>query len=183
MSRPRLVPTTIARIGRSARVVAAVGGAALVGPPLIGAVGNRFRNHDSEAAASARLGLGLGLGASALRAMLSDPAAAETEPATQTARSREAATGASGADVGASPGSWALDGAPDLLGLGGKAVSAGIDGAGDLARIAGHGVRGLVGVAESVGGAMPDLGQVAGAVVGAIGAIAAIGAGLGDFNL
>ena len=191
MPRPRLVPFTIARIGRPTRVVAAAGGAALIGLPLIGAITSRFWDRDDEAEASAPLGLGLGLGlgAATLQGMLADPAAAETEQATRTARSEVAATGsgASGMDFGAGPGSWSLDGVPDLLGLGGKAVSAGVDGAGELAKIAGHGVCGLVGVAEAVGGAIPDLGDVAdvaGAVGDVVGAVlGAIGDGLGDLNL
>jgi hypothetical protein len=110
------------------------------------------------------LGLGLGLpGIAGLQVALDDPAvAAEAERAAEN-NAAVSGAGPSGADFGTGPGSWSLEGVPELLGLGGKAVSAGIDGAGEVAKLAGQGVRGLVDVAGTVGGALPDLGDIAGA--------------------
>ncbi len=184
MPRRRLVPATL-RAAVKPRRIAAAGGVALVGLPVIGAVADRLRAGKAAAVETAGPET-IGLGAS----LFADPTlAAEAERANQAAQnqvSQVSQTGTSGTDFGASSGSWSLDGAPDLLGLGGKVVSAGIDGAGEVAGLVKAAGSGLIEVAGAVGGALPDLGDIAGAA-GAVGEAAtdvlgAIGNGLGDLN-
>ena len=185
MPRPFKVASLFSRVGRPGRIAVAAAGAALVGLPVIGAVASRMRGGEGEVAAA------LGSGVLGLDGLILDPAAiADAErssQATVAARNPGVAAGSSGTDLGAGPGSWSLEGVPDLLGLGGKVVTAGVDGAGEVAKLAGHGIRGLVDVAGAVGGALPDLGDVAD-VAGAVGEVAgavlgAIGDGLGDLNV
>ena len=173
MPRPRLASK------KSVRIAAAAAGGALVSLPIIGAVSNRLRGDETAAE------------------LLADPELlAEAERTGQAVQQKHGvATQFSGLD--ASSTAWSLDGIADLVGLtaslGGKVVSAGVDGAGEVASLAGKGVHGLVEVAGAVGGALPDLGDLAGAagavgeVAGAVGGAAgdilgAIGDGLGDLN-
>ncbi len=174
MPRPRLASK------RSVRIAAAAAGGALVSLPVIGAVSNRLRGDEVAAAE-----------------FLTDPdLLAEAERTSQAVQQKQNAVGQVGSiDVGST--AWSLDGIAGLFdlttNLGGKVVSAGIDGAGEVASLAGKGVHGLVEVAGAVGGALPDLSDIAGAagavgdVAGAVGGAAgeilgAIGDGLGDLN-
>jgi hypothetical protein len=178
MSRPR-VPSK-----RSVRIAAAAAGGALVSLPIIGAVSNRLRGE--EVAADLLAG---GTGPEIL---------AEAERTGQAVERKQSALNQLGSvDALPASSSWSLDGIAGLVelttDLGGKIVSAGADGAGEVAHLAGKGVHGLLDVAGAVGGALPDLsdvakaagavGEVAGAVGGAAGDIlGAIGDGLGDLN-
>jgi hypothetical protein len=174
MPRPRLASK------KSVRIAAAAAGGALVSLPVIGAVSNRLRGDDAAAAE-----------------LLADPELlAEAERTGEAIQQKQGAVSQfGGIDAGST--AWSLDGIADLVGmtatLGGKVISAGVDGAGEVASLAGKGAHGLIEVAGAVGGALPDLGDIAGAagavgeVAGAIGGAAgdilgAIGDGLGDLN-
>ncbi len=177
MPRPRLASKP------SVRIAAAAAGGALVSLPVIGAVSNRLRGDE---AATAELLTGL-----------SDPELlAEAERTGQAVQQKQGvASQLSSIDAGST--AWSLDGIAALIdvttGVGGKIISAGVDGAGEVASLAGKGAHGLIEVAGAVGGALPDLGDIAGAagavaeVAGAVGGAAgdilgAIGDGLGDLN-
>jgi hypothetical protein len=181
MPRPRLTSK------RSVRIAAAAAGGALVSLPVIGAVSNRLRGEEAAA----------GL----LTSGVDPELLAEAERTGQTASQKQSALSQLGSiDTASASSAWSLDGIAGLVelttGLGGKIVSAGVDGAGEIAHLAGlagKGVHGLLEVAGAVGGALPDLGDVAdaagavGEVAGAVGGAAgdilgAIGDGLGDLN-
>lgn len=174
MPRPRLASK------RSVRIAAAAAGGAIVSLPVIGAVSNRLRGDEAAAAE-----------------LLVDPELlAEAERTSQVVQQKQGAVSQFGSiDAGSS--AWSLDSIAGLIdvttGLGGKIISAGVDGAGEVASLAGKGAHGLIEVAGAVGGALPDLGDIAGAasavgeVAGAVGGAAgdilgAIGDGLGDLN-
>ena len=181
MPRPRLASK------RSVRIAAAAAGGALVTLPVIGAVSNRVRGGEAAAAD--------------LLTGVADPellAEAERTGQASLAVQKQSAVNQLGSiDTSSASSSWSLDGIAGLVdlttSLGGKVVSAGVDGAGEVANLAGKGVHGLVEVAGAIGGALPDLGdiadaagtvgEVAVAVGGAAGEIlGAIGDGLGDLN-
>jgi hypothetical protein len=172
MPRPRLTSK------KSLRIAAAAAGGALVSLPVIGAVSNRLRGDEATA-------------------LLTDPElVAEAERAGQAVQQKQSAVSQfSGID--ANPTAWSPDGIAGLIelttSLGGKVISAGVDGAGEVASLVGKGAHGLIEVAGAVGGNLPDMGdiadaagavgEVAGAVGGAAGEIlGAIGDGLGDLN-